>query len=155
MKVEIGSPSDAEAISALVIELSEPFYLSPSRAGAEPFIASVSPEAERTYLSASNFSFHVARSESGLAGVVALRDNSHLFHLFVAKAFQGKRLASRLWNIAKAEALRAGNPGEFTVNSSLNAVPVYEKFGFVREGEVQHMHGISFQPMRLSGRNGA
>lgn len=87
--------------------------------------------------------------------IIAIRDNSHLFHLFVAKEFQGRRLASQLWHIAKSNALIAGNPGSFTVNSSLNALAVYESFGFVREGEVQRMHGISFQPMRLSIRNAA
>jgi GNAT superfamily N-acetyltransferase len=156
MKVGAASLSDAEEISTLIVELSEPFYLSPFRLGAEPFLASVSPEAERSYLMASNLSYYVAKANGKLAGVVALRDNAHLFHLFVAKAFQGKRLASQLWKVVKTEALQAGNPGVFTVNSSLNAVPVYEKFGFVRHGEVQHMHGISFQPMQLrSGQNGA
>ncbi|WP_263769332.1 GNAT family N-acetyltransferase [Propionivibrio soli] len=156
MRIETASVSDAEEISALIVELSEPFYLSPSREGAEPFLASISAEAERGYLTAGNFSYYVAKSNNRLAGFVALRDNSHLFHLFVAKAFQGKRLASELWSVAKAEARQRGNPGDFTVNSSLNAVPVYEKFGFVRQGNVQHMHGISFQPMRLrSGQNGA
>ncbi|WOB06857.1 GNAT family N-acetyltransferase [Piscinibacter gummiphilus] len=156
MRVEAANASDAEAISALIVELSEPFFLSPSRGGAERFLASISVEAVRGYLSSANFSYYVARSESRLAGFVALRDNSHLFHLFVATAFQGNRLASQLWATAKTDAVQAGNPGEFTVNSSLNAVPVYERFGFVREGEVQRMHGISFQPMRLrSGQNGA
>jgi hypothetical protein len=51
--------------------------------------------------------------------------------------------------------MRAGNPGQFTVNASLNAVPVYEKFGFVQQGEAQRMHGICFQPMRLSLGDGA
>jgi GNAT superfamily N-acetyltransferase len=156
MRVEPATVSDAAEISALIVELSEPFYLLPSREGAEPFLSSVSAEAERGYMSAGNFSYYVAKSNNRLAGIVALRDNSHLFHLFVAKAFQGKGLASQLWRVAKAEAQQAGNPGEFTVNSSLNAVPVYERFGFVRQGEVQRMHGIFFQPMRLrSGQNGA
>lgn len=150
MKVEAASVADAEDISALIVELSEPFFLSPSREGAEPFLASVSVQAELGYLSASNYSYYVARSNGKLAGVIALRDNSHLFHLFVAKPFQGQRLASSLWNVAKTKAMQAGNRGEFTVNSSLNAVPVYEKFGFVGEGDIRRMHGISFQPMRLS-----
>jgi GNAT superfamily N-acetyltransferase len=153
VKVETASPADAEEISALIIELSQPFYVSPSRTGAEPFIASISPEAERSYISADNFSFYVARSKSQLAGVVALRDNSHLFHLFVARAFQGNRLARQLWNIVKSEALQAGNHGSFTVNSSLNAIPIYEKFGFICQGEIQRMHGISFQRMQLSGKS--
>jgi GNAT superfamily N-acetyltransferase len=156
MKVQSASPADAEEISALIVALSKPFYLSPSRAGAEPFLASISPEAQRGYISASNFAYYVAKADAGLAGVVAVRDNAHLFHLFVAKPYQGRGLASTLWGVAKRAALQAGNPGEFTVNSSLNAVPIYERFGFSRRGEVQRMHGVAFQPMHLrSGQNGA
>lgn len=155
MRIEVATPADAKEISELIIELSEPFYTSPSRAGAEPFLASVSPEAEHGYLSAANFSFFVARLEEKIVGVVALRDNSHLFHLFVTKSFQGNRLASKLWSVIKSKAQQGGNAGSFTVNSSLNAIPVYERFGFVRQGEVQHMHGLAFQPMRLVvGQNG-
>lgn len=94
MKIRAADPSDAEAISSLVVELSAPFYTSPARTGSELFLASVSAEAERRYLSAENFSIHVAESNGQLAGVVALRDNTHLFHLFVAKPFQGMHLAS-------------------------------------------------------------
>jgi len=42
MQIESASISDAREISNLVIALSEPFYLSPSREGAEPFL--VRPE---------------------------------------------------------------------------------------------------------------
>ncbi|MBV8034138.1 GNAT family N-acetyltransferase, partial [Roseateles sp.] len=59
--------------------------------------------------------------------VVALRDQSHLFHLFVAKAFQGQRLASKLWSIVKTEALQAGNLGEFTVNARFRPNPAPSK----------------------------
>lgn len=153
MKIRTAESSDAEAISSLIVELSAPFYTSPTRTGAEPFLASVSAAAERRYLSAENFSFYVAESNGQLAGVVALRDNTHLFHLFVAKPYQRMHLASRLWAIVESEARAAGNPGEFTVNSSLNAVPVYEKFSFSRVGDIQYMNGIRFQPMRLKGGN--
>ena len=40
--------------------------------------------------------------------------------------------------------------GEFTVNASLVAVPAYRAFGFVAQGGPQRMHGITFQPMRLT-----
>jgi len=148
MKVEPASVADAEEISALIVGLSEPFYLSPSREGAGPFLASIGAEAQRAYLAAGNFSYRVARVDARIVGVVALRDNAHLFHLFVAQAFQGRGLATRLWQLVQSEARRAGNPGAFTVNASLNAVPLYEKFGFAREGEVQRVHGVAFQPMR-------
>jgi GNAT superfamily N-acetyltransferase len=155
MRIEVATTADAGEISELIVELSEPFYTSPSHAGAEPFLASVSAEAEHGYLSAENFLYYVARSEGKLAGVIALRDNSHLFHLFVAKRFQGNHLASQLWKAIKSKAQQAGNAGFFTVNSSLNAIPIYERFGFVRRGEVQQMHGIAFQPMQLvAGQDG-
>lgn len=149
MNIRIATPADAEQISSLIIDLSTPFYTSPTRAGAEPFLASVNAEAQCRNLSASNFLYYVVESHGQLAGVVALRDNAHLFHLFVASSLHRTGLATRLWNIVKAEALAAGNTGQFTVNSSLNAVPVYERFGFICTGEVQQMHGISFQPMQL------
>ena len=152
MNIRAATIADAEAISALIMDLSDPFYTSPTREGAEPFLASVSTEAQRGYIAAGNFSYHVAESDGGLVAVVALRDNSHLFHLFVAKPLQGTGLARRLWNIVKNNAMAAGNRGQFTVNSSLNAVPIYEKFGFVRKGEVQYMHGISCQPTQLQCR---
>ena len=145
MKIATASVADAEEISALIAGLSEPFFLSPSREGAEPFLASIGAEAQRGYLAAGNFWYRVARSGGRIVGVVALRDNAHLF---VAEHFQGQGLATRLWQRVESEALRAGNPGTFTVNASLNAVPLYEKFGFAREGEVQRVHGVSFQPMR-------
>lgn len=149
MHIRTASPDDADEISALIEALSDPFYLHPSRSGAELFLASVSSESIRAYVSAANFFYQVAVAETAIAGIVAVRDNSHLFHLFVATPFQRQGLGHRLWSTAKAHALSAGNTGEFTVNSSLGAVPVYEKFSFARSGEVQGIHGISFQPMRL------
>jgi predicted GNAT family N-acyltransferase len=37
----------------------------------------------------------------------------------------------------------------FVVRSSIHAVPVYEKFGFVIKGPVSVKDGIAFQPMEL------
>lgn len=150
MHIRPAAPDDADEISALIVQLSDPFYLHPSRAGAELFLASISPGSIRSYVKAANFSYQVAVEESAIAGIVAVRDNSHLFHLFVAAPFQRKGLGHCLWSTAKAQARRAGNTGEFTVNASLNAVPAYEKFGFARTGEIQRMHGVFFQPMRLN-----
>ena len=90
MKVERATTADAPRISALIRELSEPFLVSPSGEGAEPFFAAISETAIQGYVSASNFEYFVAESQGLLAGVVALRDNGHLFHLFVAEPFQGQ-----------------------------------------------------------------
>lgn len=149
MKFESATVFDAREISALILALSDPFFDSPSREGAEPFLASIGVEALRGYLCADNFRYYVARTPTAIAGVIALRDNAHLFHLFVSPVFQSQGLARRLWDLARTAAQQAGNPGVFTVNASLNAVPVYQAFGFICQGGVQSKHGISFQPMRL------
>jgi GNAT superfamily N-acetyltransferase len=156
MRVDLATVSDAPRISALIRGLSKPFFVSPSGEGAEPFLAAIGETAIQGYVSADNFEYFVAEAQSQSAGVVALRDNSHLFHLFVAEPFQGRGLGSKLWQMVKARAIQAGNPGKFTVNSSLNALPVYEKFGFVANGPVVQTHGVAFQPMQLSHvHNGA
>ena len=155
MKVERATVADAPRISALIRELSQPFLVSPSGEGAEPFFAAIGESAIQGYVSASNFEYFVAEAQEQLAGVVALRDNSHLFHLFVAEPFQGQGLGSKLWLMVKTRAIQSGNPGKFTVNSSLNALTVYEKFGFVASGSVVQTHGVAFQPMQLSPAHNA
>jgi GNAT superfamily N-acetyltransferase len=95
------------------------------------------------------YRYLVAEAEGRLAGVAAMRDDRHLYHLFIAPAAQGLGLARRLWTMLLEAALQAGDPGEFTVNSSLAAVPVYERFGFRAAGPRTEANGIAFVPMRL------
>ena len=64
-------------------------------------------------------------------------------------------IARTLWHRAREAALQSGNPGEFTVNSSMVAVPVYRSFGFVQDGAVVLTHGMAFQAMRLKVRDDA
>jgi GNAT superfamily N-acetyltransferase len=94
--------------------------------------------------------YHVAVIDGELAGFVAVRERSHLYHLFVGRRWQRQGVARRLWDVARNAALAGGNPGIFTVNSSNNAVPVYESFGFVRTAPMQCLRGIQFNPMQLT-----
>lgn len=143
------APQDAAGISALIDALCAPFFVHPDRRGAEAFLASISPAAIERLLSRDDFWYHVLRIDGTLAGVVALRDRSHLHHLFVARAFQGRGMARAMWQAAMRQAVSAGNPGCFTVNASLNAVPVYARLGFVASGLPASLNGIAFQPMQL------
>ena len=154
MQVRLATLDDVPRISALIRRLSDPFFLLPGGEGAELFLQSISETAVEGYVTAQTFCYQVAESEGQLVGVVAVRDNSHLYHLFITPGFQGHGMARQLWQLAKAQAVRAGNPGRFTVNSSLGAVPMYERFGFVVSGPTVAKHGISFQPMTLV-ENGA
>jgi GNAT superfamily N-acetyltransferase len=145
-----GNAIDAGPVAALIASFQSELTVDPSGVGAEQFFASVSEHAERQYLESPRYSFIVAEDNGILAGFIAIRDNAHLFHLFVARPFHRSGLARRLWKTAREEACHRGNPGEFTVNSSLNAVAVYKAFGFSPSGPVTTTHGISFVPMRLS-----
>ena len=154
MKVRKAVVADVPAISALIRSLSDPFFLLPNGQGAEIFLQSIGEPAVQGYVTAANFCYQVAESGDRLAGVIAMRDRSHLYHLFITPAFQRHGLARQLWQLAKAQALRAGNPGRFTVNSSPGAVPVYERFGFVASGSMVSQHGVLFQPMVLVENGG-
>lgn len=149
MQIQIrkASEADAAAIHDLIRALSVPFLLSPDGAGAEVFLASIGEPALRGFIAAPNFDYRVAEADGVLAGVVAMRDHSHLFHLFVAPARQRQGLARDLWHRVWHTALEAGNPGRFTVNASVNAVPVYERFGFVVASPRVEKNGVAFVPM--------
>ena len=152
LELRAGRPADAAAVSTLIAGLAPAFFVSPEGAGTEPFWASVSETAEAGYLGDPRYRFWLLEGEGGeLAGFIASRDTSHLFHLFVAPAWQGQGLSRRLWQALQAGAAEAGHRGAFTVNASLSALPVYLRFGFVAEGPVQQAHGLAFQPMRHPG----
>ncbi|MGX2039631.1 GNAT family N-acetyltransferase [Methylocaldum sp. MU1018] len=149
MDIRTATPDDAPRIGALVRGLTCKYIAHEfSEQGARRLLESMSEATIEGYLE-SGYRYH-AREENGeLAGVIAIRDNRHLYHLFVSERFQGRGLARRLWEVAKAARLRAGNPGVFTVNSSRYAVGVYEKFGFVRQSEAIDVSGVICIPMKL------
>jgi len=148
MEFRAGSPADAEAIAGLIASFQSELTNDPSGAGAEEYLASVSVLAEREYLASARYRYLLAYSGSQLAGFIAIRDGSHLFHLFVERGHQRQGIARLLWEQVLRELCAPGNEGVFTVNSSLSAVPVYQAFGFTPAGSLQSMHGVSFLPMR-------
>jgi len=148
MEFRAGSPPDAEAIAGLIASFQSELTDDPSGAGAEEYLGSVSVQAEREYLASERYRYLLAYSDSQLAGVIAIRDGSHLFHLFVERSHQRQGIARSLWERALCQLATPGSDGGFTVNSSLSAVPVYQAFGFIPAGSIQRIHGISFLPMR-------
>ena len=148
MEFRAGLPADAEAIASLIASFQSELTDDPSGAGAEEFLASVSLQAEREYLGSERYRYLLAYSNSQLAGFIAIRDGSHLFHLFVERSHQRQGIGRRLWERALRQLCAPDSEGGFTVNSSLSAVAVYQAFGFVPAGSTRRMHGISFLPMR-------
>ncbi|CAN7174505.1 GNAT family N-acetyltransferase [Pseudoduganella sp. LjRoot289] len=137
---------DAVAISALINDLMPFMTLAPDGAGAEQFILSMSQGAVERYAIGAEYQYWTGWVDGDLAGVVALRNGTHLYHLFVARRFHGQGLARQLWRTARA----AASGPAMTVNASLCALPVYEHFGFVATGARVEEHGIAYVPMRLA-----
>ncbi|MDZ7937635.1 MAG: GNAT family N-acetyltransferase [Rhodoferax sp.] len=141
---------DAQAISQLLQGQAHHFLLDPSQAATSPFLQTVSPAAITGYIASDFFDYCVGEIHGQLVGVVAVRDGSHLFHLFVGTAFQRRGYAAYLWAHARQAAIAKGNTEGFTVNSTPFALPVYQRFGFVATGPEVQTRGIAYVPMRLA-----
>ncbi|MGD2173183.1 MAG: GNAT family N-acetyltransferase [Gammaproteobacteria bacterium] len=147
VKIRVARLEDADAIGALIFSLASKF-ITPE----------FSAEAEQEFLSSNDgksvadnmnkgFSYFVAEDKGRLAGVVGIKDNSHIYHLFVAEEYQGQGLATRLWSEARDECRREDKRKTITVNSSNNAVGFYERSGFVRKGAMVEHNGVLYNPM--------
>lgn len=142
--------ADAPAIVALIDDLMPFLTLHPDGAGAEKFIAHCRLPAIETYLSQEKYQYQIAHLGGELAGVVAMRDNTHLFHLFVPRALHRRGLARQLWLAARDASLAKDDLTAFTVNSSLYALPFYASLGFVATAPKVEEGGIAYVPMRMA-----
>ena len=88
----------------------------------------------------------VAVIDDQIAGFIAIRPPSHVFHLFVAEKWQRRGVARALWEHVLEHAAAAGI-GSFTVNASPYAVPAYLALGFQCDGPLACRASVSFQPM--------
>lgn len=141
-------PDDAGAISALIADLMPYMTLDADGAGAEQFMASMAATAIAGYLAQPRYHYQLGFIGERLAGAVAVRDRSHLFHLFVAREFHGCGLGRQLWLAARGAALVAGNTDGFTVNASDYALPMYQRWGFLATGPRVEQGGVAWVPMR-------
>lgn len=149
MHIRPAQHEDAAAISELIHRLLPYCTIDPSGLGAEQFLETITPTAIVGYIDADNFDYLIGVVEQSLLGIVAIRDDSHLYHLFVDETVQGKGYARQLWEHAKARAAARGNTEKFTVNSSVFALPTYAAFGFHAVTEKQEKHGLAYIGMEL------
>jgi len=150
MIIRKATTEDINAISKLLVHLSEKFIISSfTDEGRNKLLQSMSPEAIRGYFD-QGYRYHVADRDAEILGVVAMKNDTHLYHLFVAEPEQGTGLARRLWETAKSDSLSRSSPEYFTVNSSLNAEEVYKSWGFVPVSGVRETGGVKDIPMKLN-----
>ena len=149
MRIRAAIPDDSENISKLICVLVEKFIATEFSSKGRVFLLStMTADAIRQSMQ-SGYRYHVAEIKGLLAGVVAVKGNAHLYHLFVAEQFHRKGIAKKLWQLAMKECLHDGNTGEFTVNSSAYALGVYKKLGFVAQPGPKEKNGVVFYPMKL------
>lgn len=149
MEISKATVIDAKAISELITPLVIKFILPTcSGDGVKILLNSMSIRSITGYIE-SGYCYFKAVEQDELIAVIGVRDNSHLYHLFVNENHQGKGIASTLWNVAKKECLSQGNTGVFTVNSAVNAAQLYRTLGFVEQSGIRERSGIKDIPMRL------
>ncbi len=142
---------DAEAISQLLIEISQRYVLPDlSEAGGRFFLAELAP-ARMIERFESGFEFHIAESDRALAGVVAMSKPTHVYYLFVDKALQRRGLARQLLFEATKPWRESPSPEPLTVNASRYAIEAYRKMGFRATAGRQEKHGVAYYPMAIPG----
>jgi GNAT superfamily N-acetyltransferase len=150
ISIRIAINGDAPGISRLLRSLSHTYIVSPDHPEVDKFFATLTEGAISTFIGRRDVVYIVAaRSTAELVGAAAISGDERVEHLFVDPAYQGVGVGRRLWEHLRDHALRSGNPGLFKVNSSLNAVPVYERFGFVIAAPKVERYGGAYVPMIL------
>jgi ribosomal protein S18 acetylase RimI-like enzyme len=140
---------DIAAVARLLNVLAREFIVHESPPeGACTFLRENDEEGIRRYIGMGHV-YHVAETDGEIAGFIAVRGKSHLFHMFVGVKWQRQGLGRKLWDVARAQAIAEGAEGSFTVNASNYAVAMYEALGFVRTAPMQCVKGVYFNPMEL------
>lgn len=153
MRIRNITDNDIAEVATLLRGLSQQFITNEGSAAAADFFTRENDEAGLRSFIRAGMVYHVAELDGRIVGFVAIRECKHLFHMFVDKQHHRQGIAKALWATARQAALDAGNPGDFTVNSSNYAVAVYEALGFVKTAPTQCKNGIHYNPMTLDGRH--
>lgn len=146
--VRLASPTDATPISDLVIGLADDSLVDPSGEEARHFRSLMAPSEITRYLGMPTRFYAVAEVDGEVRGMIMVLNDNYVGQFFVSRSQQGRGVGSALWRFAFAHALQRGGTGEFSVKSSLAAVPVYTRFGFTATGAVEEAHGFRYVPMR-------
>ena len=134
---------DSVSIGSLVRSLADMYLQSTHSQLPGWFSETLSNEAFRTRMLNTDYQSWVYETDGGVVGYICLQNKSHLYHLFVAKSHQRMGIARCLWE----HVVRHTNGKDITVRSSINAISVYNKLGFINVGEEGHKEGVCFQPM--------
>ncbi|MCO8085827.1 GNAT family N-acetyltransferase [Acinetobacter lwoffii] len=111
------------------------------------------PEMIQTIFERPDIHYFVTEIDHQVIGVVAYMEPAHFMHFFLNQVYQGQGYGRRqMWHFLESEIRRQGH-SIITVKSSLYALDIYKRFGFVETGQYTEEHGIRFIPMRKDYRD--
>lgn len=145
MCIRVAVSNDVNKISTLVASLSHFYLKNPTDVLPQWFDNTLTQRAFLTRIEDPDYANFVYELDDEIIAYIAIKGNSHLFHLFVAEKHQGKGLSRAMWVFATNVCVA----NLYTLRSSLYAVPIYKKFGFVESDVAGEKDGIGFQPMQL------
>lgn len=142
--------SDAAGIHGLITSLAH--HRSPDLSEPAPaaFTAGFAVATLEANLADSSYAYWVAVADNQVVGVLGIHGGNRIQHLFVDEGYQRRGIATALWNGAQGS---LSDSRRIAVRSSLNAVPVYERFGFAVSGPVVNEPGLAYVPMDLPGKD--
>jgi ribosomal protein S18 acetylase RimI-like enzyme len=135
MKIRLAEKSEAEAISRFMSELAVTHIGSTLQVGGlENLLRSMDVESTITRMT-DGFPHWAALEGGAIVGIAVVEPPSHIYYLFVHSDRQRSGIERRLINEALWLISDRSGGATVTVNSSLNAVDAYRKFGFRNAGE--------------------
>lgn len=130
LHMRLARPEDAPAIGVLARRVVRRWILPEQPAeAAGPLLAGMSAKAIRRKM-ADGQRFHLAFVGDALAGIIAIREDCHVFQLFVGTRHQGQGIARKLWRRVLKDSTRRAGTRYFTLHAAVGAVPVYLRLGF-------------------------
>ncbi len=81
--------------------------------------------------------------DNKIVGFIAIKEDNHIFHLFVDEKYHQQHIAKELWEYVKKNI----DFETMSTNASLYAIHVYESFGFKKQREIQTYKELEFLPM--------
>ena len=142
---------DAPRLSEIARISVEPFkYVDFDKGGWERFFEATSISSTEDRIENHSYFCACGLQRDRIVGFITIKDFGKIDQLFVEPDAQKSGVARELWNYTKKKCLGSSAKGNIWVRSSSYAIPVYESFGFEKEGLLQKENGIVYQLMKLA-----
>ena len=151
MEIRPAQIAEAGSIVALALRAFDEFIAPDySEQGIAHFHANVTADRLVASMNEGNIVL-VATVDGVLAGVVTLRDETHISWLYVDKAYHGQGIGRKLVaDAAEQVMVRTPDATMITLNASPYAVPIYLRMGFEAVRPETTKDGMRMTPMRAS-----